>query len=573
MAFCSECGTKLNNNAKFCHMCGKACETNDSHKISDAYSKERRQEYVGSVRKCPSCGAEVPSFIAVCSSCGHEFNSQNVESHFKKFKDKIAYYDELIAEGNEQRSKGWKAWTKQTKIVWIILNLLTSFIPLIIYLTFPLIRTLVMPKSDAALNSSEQAKASFIKNYVFPNEREATYEAVLFTKSNLAFLSNEKLNNKTLYWINLWIIKAEQLKEKAKIILKGDNVIDTAFSDIALYKKNSQRVIIRRAVVGIIIIIGYSTLIIANGSLWNIASKLLFHKEVSLGKDSQWLETGLSCELPKIEGKEVSVYTNSDTELWIVVEDYSYSQFEKYIEKCKKKGYTENAIKDTHTYKAYNKNKDLIELSCYTDNMDIRLTLAEKLIDEDFVWPQGKLGAKLPQREGVFGIIDINRSDYLKVVLQEIGESDFELYINECKEKGFVIDEESGKYTYSAYDTEGYKLKLSYDDVRTLTITVEAPLEMTEYKWPESKIAKSLPEPKSNYGYISTNWEDTFTIYVGNTTVEDFNKYVDECLDKGYDVDYSRYDRSFYGENKKGNNLHIEYQGYNTMYIHIYNWN
>lgn len=32
---------------------------------------------------------------------------------------------------------------------------------------------------------------------------------------------------------------------------------------------------------------------------------------------------------------------------------------------------------------------------------------------------------------------------------------------------------------------------------------------------------------------------------------KDYNTYVDDCLDKGYDSDYYRYDDSFHGTNNK----------------------
>lgn len=572
MAFCSNCGVELGIDSKFCSKCGNFNESSYDEKHYEK-TTNRKYEYSGNIKKCPACGAEVLSFNAMCSSCGHEFNSHKIESHFKEFKDKINYFDELIADSNESCSTGWKTWKKETKILWVILNILTSCIPLIVYLIFPLIRTLVMPKNDASLNLSEQAKASFIKNYVFPNEREATYEAILFTKSNLAFLSNEKLNNKTLYWINLWIIKAEQLKEKADIILKDDSIIDNVFADISLYKKNSQRIIVKRAIIGAIIILGYSTLVIVNGSVWNLASKIIFHREILARDDSQWLDTGLSCNLPNIEGKEVIVHTNSGTELWIDVEDVSYKQFEKYIEECKNWGYSMDAVKTTHTYKAYNDGNDLLELSHYSDDLDIRLTLVDEIIDEGFTWPAGELGLKIPRLEDVTGIVKINNDDCLNFELIALSQSDFDSYIEECKVKGFNIDAEIDNSSYVAYDSEGYKLDISYNDIKTLKIIVEAPLEMSEYDWPESKIVESLPKPNSSIGYISINEDDTFSIYVGRTSVDEFNEYVDECLNEGYDADYSRYDKSFYAENDNGDRLHIEYQGYNIMYINIYNWN
>jgi hypothetical protein len=46
-------------------------------------------EKVGNIRKCPACGAEVPSMTAVCSSCGHEFTNTQVSSSLQSFFEKL----------------------------------------------------------------------------------------------------------------------------------------------------------------------------------------------------------------------------------------------------------------------------------------------------------------------------------------------------------------------------------------------------------------------------------------------------------------------------------------------------
>ena len=62
MAFCANCGNQLNGNELFCSACGtpqKISKVNNHQ-----YSERRQNVYVGNVRKCPSCGAELSSFTA-----------------------------------------------------------------------------------------------------------------------------------------------------------------------------------------------------------------------------------------------------------------------------------------------------------------------------------------------------------------------------------------------------------------------------------------------------------------------------------------------------------------------------
>ena len=127
--------------------------------------------------------------------------------------------------------------------------------------------------------------------------------------------------------------------------------------------------------------------------------------------------------------------------------------------------------------------------------------------------------------------------------------------------------------TYRSYNGEGYRLELLYNNNQELKVTLEVPIAMTEIKWPTSGIAKSLPAPSKNTGNIVTDGTDSFTAYIGNVSVDEFNDYIDKCIKAGFNVDYSRYDESFYAENKSGDDLTVFYMGYNTMYISVYNWN
>lgn len=46
---------------------------------------ERQQEYVGSIKKCPSCGQVLQSFQAKCPSCGHELSGIEVVGSVSEF--------------------------------------------------------------------------------------------------------------------------------------------------------------------------------------------------------------------------------------------------------------------------------------------------------------------------------------------------------------------------------------------------------------------------------------------------------------------------------------------------------
>jgi RNA polymerase subunit RPABC4/transcription elongation factor Spt4 len=83
MAFCANCGTKMDDGVKFCPSCGTPARG------ASPASPKPAAEKVGSIRKCPACGADVPSMTAVCPDCGHEFSGVNVSSSITAFFNKL----------------------------------------------------------------------------------------------------------------------------------------------------------------------------------------------------------------------------------------------------------------------------------------------------------------------------------------------------------------------------------------------------------------------------------------------------------------------------------------------------
>ncbi len=424
MAFCINCGKKLIDGAKYCMECGATVgggvcqETQDPTKPAESIPKveqqstyaERKQEYAGRIIKCPACGAELPSFSALCPDCGHEINSQNVSPYIREFSKSIDEYDRAIANDPEPPKTGWKTWSKGKRFLWVVLNLFTSFIPLVIYLAFPLIKPFVFRKSIPVLSINEKQKAALIENATFPNEREATIEAMMFTKSKMAFLASEKFNKKTQYWTNLWNTKAGQLNQRAGIILKGDKIVEATYAEIVSCKKEVDKHVRNRAIIGVVVIVAYLVLIAVSGSMLGGIVNVFPGFDMpsigitQIGKDNfEWLDTGLCTKVPSIDSNDGSYQTNSDIELSVRVEDISYSQFEKYITECQNLGYTVDAQKGTAGYTAYNAEGYYLDLQHWgyggkNGPLDIKV-LAPRAGNSNFVWPTGPIADYIPKRK------------------------------------------------------------------------------------------------------------------------------------------------------------------------------
>lgn len=107
--------------------------------------------------------------------------------------------------------------------------------------------------------------------------------------------------------------------------------------------------------------------------------------------------------------------------------------------------------------------------------------------------------------------------------------------------------------------------------------TIGDPKPLSEIKFPQNGLAALLPVPKSNIGEIDNDSSTYIEIYVGEMSLDDFNKYVDGCSDKGFNVDYTRYNSSSFGyeyyhaEDINGNSLELRYyENLGIMEIRVY---
>lgn len=570
MAFCCNCGKELAAGAKFCFECGTPVAKSDE--------TVRRMVFSGEIHKCPSCGEVLQSLTAICPSCGHEINSAKLSPALKEFIDEINECDKLIANTPKKEipKRGWKTWKNSMRVLWVILNIFTSCIPLVIYLALPLLTPMLRSNATPELSSTEQRKVALIENFTFPNDRESVLEALLFIKSKMAFLASEKANEKNSFWLRLWNTKATQLHQKANILLNNDPIAETAYSEIVASKNTIDKKIRIRAGIGAAIVLVFLAFVLINGSLLKGVTNFLHNNGFSTNDGSdekfEWLKTGLSTELPELQGTGGHIWKNSKEELDIYIEGISYSQFDAYIVLCKQKGFTVDAVKDTDKYTAYNSTGYKLKLQHWSsERLDINLK-APLVGDENFEWPSHAFADLVPQQDGKTGTVETANEDTLKIILYDVSSSEVKSYISECESAGFTIDAEKKDTSFNGFNAEGYELSISYNEMKAMSITINAPIQMTEISWPSYGPAKLIPKPSFSVGKISSDYDWAFSVYLGDMTIDDFNAYVDKCIDKGFEKDY-RSEHYFSADKGDDISLTVEYVGFNTIVIRIYDYN
>lgn len=190
---------------------------------------------------------------------------------------------------------------------------------------------------------------------------------------------------------------------------------------------------------------------------------------------------------------------------------------------------------------------------------------------EKIKWDDIILSEQLPEPPKKNGKINDNTAEALSVEIYKISDKQFNNYVEACKAKGFTVDSESDySSSYDAYNAAGYKLSLGYYGSRDqMEIELEKPIEMSAITWPTSKAGKQLPAPKSTTGKFSYENDDGFSVYIGNTSKDDYNSYVKACSDKGFMVNYNKDDNFYDADNNAGWHVSIKYEGNNIMSIDI----
>lgn len=248
--YCTNCGASIESTAKFCQECG----------ASVSFQPQRKEEFVGSVKKCPSCGSEIASFEIQCPACGHELNFISVSNSLQEFISEIEILDSRINIGSNQKNRGWSSWNANQKTWWVVLNVFCVCIPLLIYYTIPLL----FPNRIPPLSIPEKAKANFIENYTFPNDRESIISAMLFIKSKITFLSSQSVNRYTLFWTRLWITKAKDLHLKSEMLLRGDVIEKNAYAEILQFESDMKEKTLIRFLIGVAIVAAFIIFVVVS---------------------------------------------------------------------------------------------------------------------------------------------------------------------------------------------------------------------------------------------------------------------------------------------------------------------
>ena len=544
MPFCSNCGQQINDGAKFCPSCGTAVS-------NEKTNNQRKTVFEGNIHKCPNCGEVLNSFTSNCPSCGYEIRGSSNPAAVQEFAVKLASAE------------------------------------------------------------SRQEKIAIIRNFPIPNTKEDILEFMILASTNIGDNLEKDISA-------AWQSKTEQAYQKAQIIFQDEKEfsrIQNIYSQVCvkLTKQNKIEKVQKAGNVlselmpvlpNVIVVTGWLISIFvllplckinldnvgANGSqlllmLDFIAGAILIPFAFRCSSHLPKLITSLGLILSIVVliplcGKNLdNVGTNAFHLILIVDITCSVVIFVRMFK---------NKNKSETPKTALNGISFVIALICVVimlavygvESITTAITAAkdnaaneqEKLQAQSvtYEWPSVGLNQYLPIPPTEYGNIKTDDETRFNIEIYQVSSEDFEGYVKNCKEKGFTISTTKTDSVFYAYHAEQYELDIFYwEDKETMDIFLDAPLKMSEIKWPDSKLVKQIPQPESLTGNIRWENSEYFGVYIANTTPEQYNEYVDRCIEAGFTIDYSRGDKTFHAYNKAGYYLVVEQHLFDKIYRSI----
>lgn len=189
---------------------------------------------------------------------------------------------------------------------------------------------------------------------------------------------------------------------------------------------------------------------------------------------------------------------------------------------------------------------------------------------QEFIWSDIVMNEMLPEPKSNVGEIISNDNEALLIYVHKTSVDDYNEYLSKCEEKGFIIEADKTEGIYEAFNKDGYKLDLSYEnDDKKMCIDLEAPMKLGEIQWPETEIAKLTPVPEYDLGRIEKDDVSEFSVYLSGISYDNYVKYVDECSRNGFNIDSTKSEKSFNAKNVDDYSLAVEYKGNSIIYISI----
>lgn len=455
MAFCVKCGEELLDGALYCGKCGKRTEVTKGFDFK-VYNEKELSDF--KIKRCPSCGQGIPSFVTRCPACDNELSSIKNSETLLDFVSKVNACEEEIAKQETKPSEHSSSASKNDRlIVWIIFNIIFLGIPYFVSMILPAMKIHIRPK----FSYEENELILLIQNFTVPNDRESILETLIYVKEKIDYLSNENPNNKNLFWLRLWNSKSEQIKEKADLLFPNDEVVKKSLQEIAFDKKRVNKKLYVKAVIASLLIF---IIVSVAGSYIRVLGENIKRQGILEVPKSE-----LTMLLPELKGVRGQVIFHSRDRVSIECYGMEMSEKEDFLNKCIEKGFDVDPVKESYSYEAFNKEGDKINL--YFFENEFKIYLYKRIEMVEVKWPSIGLAKAVPAPSFLkMGKVEHSSDNFFSIYLGEVSKEDFLSYIDFVMENGFDRESRVFEDMFYGLNKDGVELTLRYKGFQMMTI-------------------------------------------------------------------------------------------------------
>ena len=235
----------------------------------------------------------------------------------------------------------------------------------------------------------------------------------------------------------------------------------------------------------------------------------LFSTDYGDAERFAWSDILLADVVPEPDSLLGEIVSNHDDYLSVYVYKTTIADYNEYVESCKEKGFTVEADQSEHSYYAYN--AEGYKLSLYYTESDSKMHIGVDAAEQygTLVWSDSAIASMLPVPTSTTGEITQDDEKGFQAYVSNTPMDEFKAYAAACADKGFNIDVEDYGESYSAENSEGYKLSVLYHGNGVISISVDEP----EYEVSvEIECVENLIFSKYDVDvYIDDNLEGTVT--------------------------------------------------------------
>lgn len=281
--------------------------------------------------------------------------------------------------------------------------------------------------------------------------------------------------------------------------------------------------------------------------------------------DVKWSSIQLGEHLPEPKKGTIRMGSDLDDYLSLTLKNVSNDYYEEYRDICIEKGYVVESEKSGNRYEAFNNEGYELNLAYYSSSKEISIILQAPEKMSEFNFPSNGIGALLPKTKSTIGKVTSDTSNTFRVKVGNTTINDYNEYVKSCEENGFNVDYHKNEKSYSAKNSDGYRLNLQYLGANVVDILIQVPENQTTST--ETPKEETKPTPTET----QKPTESTTTNNNGNNSSSGLSPEFKKAMDsyESFMDEYIAFMKKYSDSNGTDMSLISDYSKYVSKYAEV----